>query len=208
MKRPIYVICGSLLLASCGSGGGGASIPATTSNSGSGTSSAQSANYFPLAAGNSWTYQGGLYYAISSPITVSGQTAYPYQGGCNEWDYLYKDSSGNVYSIGQTVSGTGAVTVYPQPQLIVRSQLSAGMTWQNNLGFVTESVSVGSPVTVTVNGANVTGYPIATTDHYSTPSTGTTVFVANYGPVQVTNWCPNPSVQENLTSVNISASSI
>jgi hypothetical protein len=141
-------------------------------------------------------------------VTSSGLTLYPYQGGCNEWEFLYKDASGNVYSYGQNVSNPMNPSPYPQAELIVRGSLAAGMTWKNNLGFVTESVTVESPVTVTINGTAFTGYPVQYVDEYNPPSTGTIVYVAGYGPVQVTNWCVSPAVQENLTAAGIAAGSI
>ena len=191
----------TVLLAACGSGGGGGG---GTSSLNPPVSSVPSANYFPVASSNAWTYQGGLNYNMGAPFTIQGQTVYPYQGGCNATEYLYKDSSGNVYSIGQTINGVGSPQACPQPELLVKSRLSSGMTWNNNLGFVTESVSVGNPVNLTINGSSATGYPVSYTDSYSPPVTATIVYVANIGPVQVPNFCVSPSVAENLTSYSVS----
>ena len=205
MKNGFFALFCTVSLAACGSGGGGGGGTSSVNPS---VSSVPSANYFPVASSNAWTYQGGLNYNTGAPFTFQGQTVYPYQGGCNATEYLYKDSSGNVYSIGQTINGVGSPKPYPQPELLVKSQLSSGMTWNNNLGFVTESVSVGNPVNLTINGSSAMGYPVSYTDNYSPPVTATIVYVANIGPVQVPNFCVSPFVAENLTSYSVSPTSI
>lgn len=205
LRYKFFVGLVTLSLTACGGGGGGtggsATIPQTTP-------ATQTANYFPLGSSNNWTYQGGLNYTMGAPSSFQGQTIYPYQGGCNATEYLYKDSAGNVFSIGQTINGIGAPKAYPQPELLTKSQLSPGMTWNNNLGFVTESVSVGSPINLTINGSSSIGYPISYTDNYSPPVTATVVYVANIGPVQLPNFCTSPAVQATLTSYAISPTSI
>jgi len=202
MKTGLFALLCTISLAACGSGGG-ASSPITSP-----TSSVPSANYFPLASSNAWTYQGGLNYNMGAPSAFQGQTVYPYQGGCNATEYLYKDVAGNVFSIGQTITGVGSPTAYPQPELLVKSQLSPGMTWNNNLGFVTEAVSVGNPISLTINGSSATGYPVSYTANYAPPITAIVVYVANIGPVQVPNFCVSPTVSDNLTSYSVSPTSI
>ena len=147
-------------------------------------------------------------YGISAPATVNGQVAYPYQGGCNATEYLVKDSQGNVSSIGQSVSGTiSQFQAYPQPELLVRGALSAGMTWQNNLGSIgIETATVGNPSAVTINSTAYTAYPIT----YTIPGYpgNTETYVAGIGPIYVTDFCVNPPVTRSIISYGVSPSSI
>lgn len=203
MKRAVLVFLASLLSA-CGGGGGsaggggspGGSIPIVP----------QTANYFPLAVGNDWQYTGGLNYTMPNTAIVSGKMTYAYQGGCNEWEFLYKDSQQDVYSIGQNVSSpTAPSLLYPSPELIVKGSMSAGESWTNNLGFGTETLTVGAATSVTINGTSYPAWSITSTGY---GESSTTIYVANFGPVFVTDFCVSPPVLRSLTSYAVSSSSI
>lgn len=190
----------ALCLAACGGGGGKSNVLPPGGTSGAAT---QTANFFPLIAGEQWQYAGSLSYSLLPSITVNGQTVYPYQGGCNEWEFLYSDSSNNVYSIGQNVlSPSAPTTIYPQPELLVKGTLTQGDSWTNNLGSIgTEKVTVSTPTPdFSVLGTTEQVWNLTYAD---TPgNTGTTTYAPNVGPVQVTNWCTTPASGSALSSYN------
>ncbi|MBS1902372.1 MAG: hypothetical protein JSS75_01550 [Bacteroidetes bacterium] len=117
---------------------------------------------FPLAVGNSWTYQVTNYDAntgavsqrstyttsIDSAVTINGQTAYKYGSGS-----AYQSFSGNDLQYSYTPSGrTGMITLvrYRYPMLVGTPQKVLDTTYSDQSRQVTTLEIVDSAKKVTV----------------------------------------------------------